>query len=77
MAKEPEEPPIDWDRGEDVVIPPQRAVRVYTNARDDIVIAQESYERDDDFPFVVIRPENVRAVIAALTRIAGLGPEET
>ena len=76
MARKPDEPPVDWDDGDDVVVRAQRAVRVYLNPHDDIVIAQEPHDmHDPDFPFVVVRRENARAVIAALTRIAGLGPE--
>lgn len=75
MPKTPEEQ-IDWDTGEDVVVRTQRAIRVYLNPHDDVVIAQEPgpLDNDDDFPFVVVRKENVPAVIAALTRVAGLGP---
>lgn len=67
---------VDWDEGEDVVVRTQRAIRVYLNRFDEIVIAQESGDMSDEYPIVTIRPENVRAVIAALIRVAELRPVE-
>lgn len=47
-------------------IPAQRAIDVYFNAQNEVVIWQEGFDGEDQH--VVILPANVSAVIAALQR---------
>jgi hypothetical protein len=73
MAKEP---PIDWELGDDLIVRKQMPIRAYLNRHGNVVICQEAEDPHEDDPFIVIRPENVRAVIAGLTRLADRPPEE-
>ncbi|WP_293681237.1 hypothetical protein [uncultured Phenylobacterium sp.] len=74
MAEEPPDQ-IDWGKGNDVGDPPQHAIRVYTNRLGEVVVAQDSSDPlGGDFPIIVIRREDLRTVIEALTREADLAP---
>lgn len=55
---------FDWS-GEDVVIEWQGAVAVYENESGGIVIRQQCEDGEGD-QFVIIRPQNIDALIATL-----------
>jgi hypothetical protein len=48
------------------VIHYQPRIAVYTNPVDAIVIRQEAQDCDDEDPFIMVRPENVQALVLAL-----------
>jgi hypothetical protein len=61
---------FDWQRDEgDIVIPYQPRTAVYENTCGTIVIRQENYSDDDDV-VVLVTPENLPALIAALQAFA-------
>lgn len=61
--------PRRWDADDpDVVIQAQPRTGVWTNPFGAIVICQEAAEYGDDDPFVMIRPENIDALIRGLLR---------
>lgn len=71
----PPNEPVDWDKDEDIIVPRQQPIRVYENAHGNVVICQESFVSDEEDPFIVIRPEYVPDVIAALTRMIRATPK--
>lgn len=71
MPKTPDRP--DWNNADDIVVPEQRAIRVFENSRGNVVILQQADDpHHEDDPLIEIRPENVAAVIEALKGAAGL-----
>jgi hypothetical protein len=63
---------FDWHRDPDVVVPHQSAIAVYFNPHGAVVIRQAGQYPDDD-SWVVVRPENLSALIAALRRLQAEG----
>lgn len=61
---------FDWVEDDSIVIPPQQALAVYSNGRGAVVIRQQGDGFDED-AFICIRPENARALAAAILREAG------
>ena len=63
---------MDWIHGQEVIIQEQRAVAVYRNEKDGIVIREErAWDQDEDRTIVLATPEAVRALIDALKRELG------
>lgn len=61
---------FDWtDANEDIAVEWQGAIAVYQNKSGALVIRQEGHVSDED-QFVVVRPENLRALIVKLTTVA-------
>jgi hypothetical protein len=61
----PDEPDPFAPDSEDLLVHPQPAIAVYTNARGQIVIRQEGDYREED-RFVFISPEHLEKLIARL-----------
>lgn len=56
-----------WRDSEDVVVVEEQSrTAVYTNTRGAIAIRQESRDGDNEDPVIVLRRENVEALVAAL-----------
>lgn len=61
---------FDWSNRDDVVVAHQGQIAVYTNPHEDIVIRQEGdWWRKDD-AWIVVRPENARALAEAILALA-------
>lgn len=54
----------------DIAIVAQPATAVYLNAYGSIVIRQENTDGDDEDPFIMIAPQNLRALITRLEKFA-------
>lgn len=65
---------FDWDNDDSVVVARQMAIAVLQNERGDVVIRQESQDPHEDEAYVLVRPENVPALIDALCAAAGYVP---
>jgi hypothetical protein len=65
----PEDDPFKPD-SEDLVIPHQPAIAVYANVAGGVTVRQERADYQDEDPLVVIRPEHIEKVVAALRKAA-------
>jgi hypothetical protein len=67
MVKEPEYDPFD-PKSEDLVIPHQPAIAVYENTSGAVVIIQCASQYDEMDPVILVRPENLDALIVSLRK---------
>lgn len=65
-----EEGDFDWRNDPTIVVPDQPPVAVFTNCFGDVVIRQAAFDAYDEDSWIRLRPENVRAVAEAITRLA-------
>jgi hypothetical protein len=63
-----DEEPFNWDNETTVVIRPVKAVAVYRNPYNEIVIRQESFDPHDEDHFVHVPQGELRKLIEALQR---------
>ncbi|KQZ19335.1 hypothetical protein ASD50_07565 [Mesorhizobium sp. Root552] len=63
---------MDWIRGQEVIIQEQRAVAVYRNGKNGIVIREErAWDEEEDKVIVLSTPEAANALIDAIKRELG------
>ncbi|WP_331373791.1 hypothetical protein [Sinorhizobium chiapasense] len=58
---------FDWNSDEDIVVERQAAIAVYENTTGDVVIRQEG-RYDDEDKCICVRPDNVKALVDALSK---------
>jgi hypothetical protein len=67
---------FDWDGiADNIVVPEQAAIAVYTNPKGNIVIRQAGQYGPDEDQWIVLAPSHARALAEAITREAGLDHE--
>lgn len=63
---------MDWIHGQEVIIQEQRAVAVYRNGKNGIVIREErAWDEEEDKVIVLSTPEAAHALIDAIKRELG------
>lgn len=66
---------FSWYDAEDtgaIVAPPQQAIAIYQNPKDEIVIRQEAGPLDTEDAFVIVHQKNLQAIIDRLCDLAGI-----
>jgi hypothetical protein len=61
---------FDWNNSESIVVEPVNGMAVYRNPTGHVVIREQEQGDNDVESFVLIRPDSVRDVIAALEQLA-------
>jgi hypothetical protein len=73
-----EDTPFDWShKNQDVIVPEQRSLAIYTNNFGQAVIRVERHWDQESDPYIVIDHAHIPAVIAALRAIADEPIERT
>jgi hypothetical protein len=68
---------FDWRRcRDDIVVPSQPAIAVYTNPDDAVVIRQEGYYGPEEDHWVFVHRQNLHALIHRLQQLEDEGPVE-
>ena len=63
---------MDWNNSEEVIIQEQRAIAVYTNTKEGVVVRQErAWDEEDDVVIILSTRQAVETLIAALKRELG------
>ena len=57
---------FDWHHDEHIVVRRQPAIAIYDNPMGQVVIRQENEEPFEDDPYILIEPDRLAVVIAAL-----------
>jgi hypothetical protein len=67
VVDEPKYDPFDPKEG-DIVVPHQPAIAVYENTTGAVVIIQVASSYDNEDPIIMVRPENLAALIVSLRK---------
>jgi hypothetical protein len=68
---------FDWNEiADDIVVPEQAAVAVYTNPKGDVVIRQAGQYGPDEDHWIVVAPMHAHALAMAILRESGLRDAE-
>lgn len=64
---------FDWDDvADDVVVPEQAAIAVYTNPKGEVVVRQAGHHGPDEDSWIIVAPDRASAVADAILRAARL-----